>query len=144
MATVPFSFTLCFAMALFTANDPEVRAYALQKQLRAMDLGAELGAKNLRPLGCREGVETMPAAARPKPSSASRSRDFLCEYNVDCATNIRFRHGIETDTNPRRYLHGPNRPLPWIYPTLDHPEMVGVNPEVAHEQMAGTKFSCTV
>ncbi len=110
-----------FRDGAFTANDPEVRAYALQKTMRAMDLGAELGAKIFVLWGGREGVET--DACRRPDEAIKRLREainFLC---------------------PRGHLHGHDRPyyLGFI-PTLDHPEMVGVNPEVAHEQMAGLNF----
>ena len=64
MATVSLFFHPVFRDGAFTANDPEVRAYALQKTMRAMDLGAELGAKIFVLWGGREGVET--DACRPR------------------------------------------------------------------------------
>ena len=81
MATVSLFFHPVFRDGAFTANDAEVRAYALQKTMRAMDLGAELGAKIFVLWGGREGVET--DACRRPDEAVKRLREavnYLCEY----------------------------------------------------------------
>jgi xylose isomerase len=141
MATVSLFFHPIFRDGAFTANDPEVRAYALQKTMRAMDLGAELGAKIFVLWGGREGVET--DACRRPDEAVKRLRDavnYLCEYNID--RGYGFKLAMEAKPNEPRgdvYMATTGHYLGFI-PTLDHPEMVGVNPEVAHEQMAGLNF----
>src|SRR5271156_4346728 len=141
MATVSLFFHPVFRDGAFTANDPEVRAYALQKTMRAMDLGAELGAKIFVLWGGREGVET--DACRRPDEAVKRLREavnYLCEYNIDRGYNYRF--AMEAKPNEPRgdiYMATTGHYLGFI-PTLDHPEMVGVNPEMAHEQMAGLNF----
>ena len=125
----------------FTSNDPKVRAYALQKTMRAIDLGAELGASVYVFWGGREGVES--DAAKNPLDAGKRFRealDFLCEYVRDHHYDLRF--ALEAKPNEPRsdiYLPTTGAMLGFI-PTLDHPEMVGVNPEVAHEHMAGLNF----
>jgi xylose isomerase len=141
MATVSLFFHPVFRDGAFTANDPEVRAYALQKTMRAMDLGAECGAKIFVLWGGREGVET--DACRRPDETVKRLReavDFLCEYNIDKKYGYKF--AMESKPNEPRgdiYMSTTGHCLGFI-PTLAHPEMVGVNPEVAHEQMAGLNF----
>jgi xylose isomerase len=141
MATVSLFFHAVFRDGAFTANDPEVRAYALQKTMQAMDLGAELGAKIFVLWGGREGVET--DACRRADEAVKRLREavnYLCEYNL--AQKYGYRFALEAKPNEPRgdiYMATTGHYLGFI-PTLDHPEMVGVNPEVAHEQMAGLNF----
>ena len=141
MATVSLFFHPVFRDGAFTANDPEVRAYGLQKTMRAMDLGAELGAKIFVLWGGREGVET--DACRRADEAIKRLREainFLCEYSID--RKYGFQFALEAKPNEPRgdiYMSTTGHYLGFI-PTLDHPEMVGVNPEVAHEQMAGLNF----
>ena len=141
MATVSLFFHPVFRDGAFTANDPEVRAYALQKTMRAMDLGAELGAKIFVLWGGREGVET--DACRRADEAIKRLREavnYLCEYSIDKGYGYKF--ALEAKPNEPRadiYMATTGHYLGFI-PTLDHPEMVGVNPEVAHEQMAGLNF----
>jgi xylose isomerase len=141
MATVSLFFDPVFRDGAFTANDPRVRAYALQKTMRAMDLGAELGAKIFVLWGGREGTET--DACRRPDEAIKRLRDavnYLCEYSID--RKYGFRFALEAKPNEPRgdiYMATTGAYLGFI-PTLDHPEMVGVNPEVAHEQMAGLNF----
>src|SRR5271157_5611971 len=138
MATVSLFFHPVFRDGAFTANDPEVRSYAVQKTLRAMDLGAELGAKIFVLWGGREGVET--DACRRPDEAIKRLREavnYLCEYNLDRGYGFRF--ALEAKPNEPRgdiYMATTGAYLGFI-PTLAHPEMVGVNPEVAHEHMAG-------
>src|ERR1700677_3388473 len=84
MATVSLFFHPVFRDGAFTANDPEVRAYALQKTMRAMDLGAELGAKVFVLWAGRDGAET--DACRRADAAVERARNalnYLCEYNTD-------------------------------------------------------------
>lgn len=141
MATVSLFFHPVFRDGAFTANDPEVRAYALQKTMRAMDLGAELGAKIFVLWGGREGTET--DACRRADEAVKRLREavnFLCEYNLDRGYGFKF--ALEAKPNEPRgdiYMPTTGHYLGFIA-TLDHPEMVGVNPEFAHEQMAGLNF----
>src|SRR5918994_1631009 len=141
MATVNLFFDPVFRDGAFTANDPQVRAYAVQKTLRAMDLGAELGAKIFVLWGGREGTET--DACRRADEAVKRLRhaiDYLCEYSID--RKYGFRFALEAKPNEPRgdiYMATTGAYLGLI-PTLAHPELVGVNPEVAHEQMAGLNF----
>ena len=141
MATVSLFFHPIFRDGAFTANDPEVRAYALQKTMRAMDIGAELGAKIFVLWGGREGVET--DACRRADDAIKRLREavnYLCEYNLDRGYGMKF--ALEAKPNEPRadiYMATTGQYLGFI-PTLDHPEMVGVNPEMAHEHMSGLNF----
>jgi len=141
MATVSLFFHPVFRDGAFTSNDLEVRAYAIQKTMRAMDLGAELGAKIFVLWGGREGVET--DACRRADEAVKRLREavnYLCEYNI--AQKYGYRFALEAKPNEPRgdiYMATTGHYLGFI-PTLEHPEMVGVNPEVAHEQMAGLNF----
>ena len=141
MATVSLFFHPVFRDGAFTANDPEVRAYALQKTMRAMDLGAELGAKIFVLWGGREGTET--DACRRADEAVKRLREavnFLCEYNIDQGYGYKF--ALEAKPNePRGDIYMPTTGhYLGLIATLDHPQMVGVNPEFAHEQMAGLNF----
>jgi xylose isomerase len=141
MATVNLFFDPIFRDGAFTANDPRVRAYALQKTLRAMDLGAEVGAKIFVLWGGREGTET--DACRRADEAVKRLReaiDWLCEYSLEKGYDYKF--ALEAKPNEPRgdiYMATTGNYLGLI-PTLAHPEMVGVNPEVAHETMAGLNF----
>jgi xylose isomerase len=141
MATVNLFYDPVFRDGAFTANDPQVRAYAVQKTLRAMDLGAELGAKIFVLWGGREGTET--DACRRPDDAIKRLREavnYLCEYSID--RKYGFRFALEAKPNEPRgdiYMATTGAYLGFIA-TLDHPEIVGVNPEVAHEQMAGLNF----
>jgi xylose isomerase len=141
MATVNLFFDAAFKDGAFTSNDAAVRSYALQKTMRAMDLGAELGAKIFVLWGGREGTET--DACRRADVAVKRLREsinYLCEYSID--RKYGFRFALEAKPNEPRgdiYMATTAAYLALI-PTLDHPELVGVNPEVAHEQMAGLNF----
>jgi xylose isomerase len=141
MATVSLFFHPIFRDGAFTANDPDVRAYALQKTMRAMDLGAELGAKIFVLWGGREGTET--DACRRADDAVKRLREainFLCGYSID--KGYRYKFALEAKPNePRGDIYMPTTGhYLGLIATLDHPEMVGVNPEFAHEQMAGLNF----
>jgi xylose isomerase len=141
MATVNLFFDPVFRDGAFTANDPQVRAFAVQKTMRAMDLGSELGAKIFVLWGGREGTET--DACRRPDEAVKRLREavnYLCEYSID--RKLGFRFALEAKPNEPRgdiYMATTGAYLGFIE-TLDHPEMVGVNPEVAHETMAGLNF----
>ncbi len=141
MATVSLFFHPVFRDGALTANDPEVRGYALQKTLRAMDLGAELGAKIFVLWAGRDGAET--DGCRRADVAVKRMRDainYLCEYNI--VKKYGYKFALEAKPNEPRgdiYFATTGHYLGLI-PTLDHPEMVGLNPEVAHEQMAGLNF----
>lgn len=138
MATVNLFYEPAFRDGAFTANDPQVRLYALQKTMRAMDLGAEFGAETFVLWGGREGVET--DACRRPDEAIKRFREamnYLCEYNLSQGYGYRF--ALEAKPNePRADIYFPTTGsyLAFIE-SLDHREMVGVNPEVAHEHMSG-------
>jgi len=141
MATTNLFGDPAFKDGAFTANDPKVRAYALHKTMHAIDLGVELGAKMYAFWGGREGVET--DAAKDPVEAIKRFREamnFLCEYILDQGYDLRF--ALEAKPNEPRgdiYFSTTGAYLGFIE-TLDQPEMVGVNPEVAHEHMAGLNF----
>ena len=141
MATVNLFFDPIFRDGAFTSNDARVRAYAVRKTMSAMDLGAELGAKVFVLWGGREGSET--DACRCPGDAVKRLREainYLCEYSIDKKYGYKF--ALESKPNEPRgdiYLATVGSALAFIQ-TLDHPEMVGVNPEVAHETMAGLNF----
>ncbi len=141
MATTNLFTDPSFKDGAFTSNDARVRAYALQKTMRSIDLGVELGAKVYVFWGGREGVET--DAAKSPAESVKRFREainFLSEYVRDQGYDLRF--ALEPKPNEPRgdiYFATVGAMLGFIS-TLDHPEMVGVNPEMAHEHMAGLNF----
>jgi xylose isomerase len=141
MATTNLFTHPVFKDGAFTANDRRVRRYALQKVVRAIDVGAELGAPVYVFWGGREGVEA--DAAKPARDALERYReaiDFLCGYVRDRGYGMRF--ALEPKPNEPRgdiFLPTVGHMLAFIE-RLEHPEMVGVNPEVAHETMAGLSF----
>ncbi|MGI8333201.1 xylose isomerase [Actinomadura scrupuli] len=125
----------------FTSNDRDIRRYAIRKVMRNLDLAAELGAKTYVFWGGREGSET--DAAKDVRAALDRFKealDFLGAYVVDRGYDIRF--ALEPKPNEPRgdiLLPTVGHALAFIS-TLERPEMVGVNPEVGHEQMAGLNF----
>ncbi|MGW0518951.1 xylose isomerase [Crossiella sp. NPDC003009] len=127
-----------FKDGAFTANDRDVRRFALRKTLRNIDLAAELGAGVYVLWGGREGAETPVAKdARVALDRYAEAIDLLCAYVREQGYNIRF--ALEPKPNePRGDILLPTigHALAFIE-RLAHPEMVGVNPEVGHEQMAG-------
>ncbi len=141
MATTNLFGDPIFKDGAFTSNDPKVRAYALQKTMRAIDLGVEFGAKVYVFWGGREGTET--DSSKSAVEAIKRNREalnFLCEYALDHQYGLKF--ALEAKPNePRADIYNPTtgHMLAFIE-ALDHPEMVGVNPEVAHEHMAGLNF----
>ena len=141
MATTNLFADPAFRDGAFTANDPAVRAYALQKTMRAIDLGVELGAGIYVFWGGREGVES--DASKDPIEALKRFREainFLAAYVRDQGYDLRF--ALEAKPNEPRgdlFLPTTGAMLAFIA-TLDHREMVGVNPEFAHETMAGLNF----
>ena len=142
MATTNLFYDTIFKDGAFTSNDPKVRSYAIQKTMRAMDLGVEMGAGVYVFWGGREGTET--DASKNPLDSSKRFREalnYLCEYAIDNRYDLKF--ALEAKPNEPRadlYLATTGHMLAFIN-TLDHPNMVGVNPEVAHEQMSGLNFT---
>ena len=148
--TVPMATTNLFGDPVFrdgafTSNDRQVRTYALQKTMQSIDLGVELGASTYVFWGGREGVETN--AAKDPQEAIRWFRDainFLCEYVRAQGYGLRF--ALEPKPNEPRgdiFLPTVGHMLAFIY-TLDHPDMVGLNPEVAHDTMPGLDFSHAV
>jgi xylose isomerase len=142
MATTNLFSDPAFRDGAFTSSDARVRRYALQKAMRSMDLGVELGAEIYVFWGGREGAETN--AAKDPRDALQWYRDalnFLCEYSI--AQGYGYRFALEPKPNEPRgdiYLATIGHALAFIG-TLDHPEMVGLNPEVAHDTMAGLDFT---
>jgi len=134
-----------FKDGAFTSNDSMVRRFAIQKSMRSIDLAADLGASVYVLWGGREGTEV--EAAKPTLDALDRYKealDFLCEYVHDRGYEIRL--AIEPKPNEPRgdiFLPTVGHALAFIN-RLEHPEMVGVNPEVAHETMAGLNFGHAV
>ncbi|MGO1411831.1 MULTISPECIES: xylose isomerase [unclassified Microbacterium] len=129
----------------FTSNDRDVRRFALRKVLRNVDLAAELGAKTFVMWGGREGAEY--DTAKDVQAALSRYREavnLLGDYVTDKGYDIRF--AIEPKPNePRGDILLPTlgHALAFIE-SLERPELVGVNPEVGHEQMAGLNFTAGI
>jgi xylose isomerase len=145
MATTNLFSDPVFKDGAFTSNDADVRAYAIQKTMNAMMLGASFGAKIYVFWGGREGVET-DAAKDPIEAELRlrRAINFLCDFSKERKFGYRF--ALEAKPNePRGHIFMPTTGhyLAFIN-TLKHPDMVGVNPEVAHEHMAGLNFTHAV
>ncbi|MEO6528456.1 MAG: xylose isomerase [Gemmatimonadaceae bacterium] len=142
MATTNLFGDPVFRDGAFTSIDSTVRRHALQKTMRSMDLGNELGAETYVFWGGREGTETN---ASKNPQEAMKwfrdALNFLCEYSI--SQGYEYKFALEPKPNEPRgdiFLPTIGHALALIY-TLDHPEMVGLNPEVAHDTMAGLDFS---
>ncbi len=144
---VPMMTTNLFGHPVFkdgalTANDRSVRRFAMRKAMRNLDLAAELGARTYVFWGGREGSET--DAGKDVGAALDRYReaiDTLAQYAIDQRYELRF--ALEPKPNEPRgdiLLPTVGHALAFIA-TLEHREMIGVNPEVAHEQMAGLNFS---
>src|SRR4026209_256679 len=138
MATTNLFYDPVFKDGAFTSSDPRVRLYALQKTMRSMDLGAELGAKIYVFWGGREGAE-VDAAKDPREALKwnREAFNFLCEYSIDQGYDLRF--ALESKPNEPRgdiYLPTTGAMLAFIE-TLEPSEMVGGNPEGAHERRGG-------
>lgn len=145
MATTNLFSHPIFKDGAFTANDPKVRAFALQKTMTAIELGVELGAETYVFWGGREGTEA--DACRDPQEALRRFRhaiDYLTCFCKDQGYDLRF--ALEAKPNEPRgdiYLATTGHMLAFIA-TLEHPEKVGVNPEVAHESMAGLSMTHNV
>src|SRR5215204_4538780 len=130
-----------FKDGAFTSNDRNVRRAAIGKAMRSIDLGAELGAEVYVFWGGREGTEA--AVAKDPRDALERYReaiDVLADYAVEQGYDLRF--ALEPKPNEPRgdiFLPTIGHALHFIG-SLNRPEMVGVNPEVAHETMAGLSF----
>jgi xylose isomerase len=141
MATTNLFYHPVFKDGAFTSNDPKVRKFALQKTIQAIDLGVDMGAKMYVFWGGREGVES--DATKDPVLGLQRFREalnFLTGYLIDQGYDMKF--ALEAKPNEPRgdiFLPTTGAMLGFIA-TLDHPEMVGVNPEMAHEHMAGLNF----
>ena len=125
----------------FTSNDRDVRRFALRKVLRNLDLAAELGAHTFVMWGGREGAEY--DVAKDIRAALDRYREavnLLTQYVIDRGYQLRF--AIEPKPNEPRgdiLLPTVGHALAFIN-ELEHPELVGLNPEVGHEQMAGLNY----
>jgi xylose isomerase len=138
MATTNLFYHPVFKDGAFTSTDPAIRAFATQKVMRALDMAAQLGTQLFVFWGGREGVEV---DASKDPVEATKwfreSLNFLCEYVLTNDYDIKF--SIEPKPNEPRgdlFLPTVGSVLAFIG-TLDHPDMVGINPETAHIKMAG-------
>ncbi len=131
-----------FKEGAFTANDREVRRFALAKVMRNLDLAAELGASVYVCWGGREGAES--GASKDVQAALARYKeafDVLTQYVIDHRYSLRF--AIEPKPNEPRgdiLLPTAGHALAFIN-ELEHPELVGINPEVGHEEMAGLNYA---
>ena len=142
MATTNLFSQPVFKDGAFTSSDPKVRAFATQKVMRAMDLGAEFGAETFVFWGGREGSE-VDGAKNPLDTLKwfRESLNFLNAYQK--SQGYGFKLALEAKPNEPRgdiFLATTGNMLGFIA-TLDEPENVGVNPEFAHETMAGLNFT---
>ncbi|MBK9180409.1 MAG: xylose isomerase [Acidimicrobiales bacterium] len=145
MATTNLFSHPVFKEGAFTANDPAVRRHAVAKTLDAIDLGVELGAGVYVMWGGREGVEADAAKdARLALDRYKEAVDLCCAYVRDRGYHLRF--ALEPKPNEPRgdlFLPTVGHALAFIG-RLEWPEMVGVNPEFAHETMSGLSFQHAV
>lgn len=143
---VPMVTTNLFSHPVFkdgalTANDRDVRRFALRKMLRNVELAAEIGATTFVAWGGREGAEI--EAGKDIASALERYKegiDLVCEFILSRGYDMRL--ALEPKPNEPRgdiLLPTVGHVLAFVE-RLEHPEMVGVNPEVGHEQMAGLNY----
>jgi len=144
---VPMATTNLFTHPVFkegglTNNDRDIRRYALRKVMRNMDLAAEMGASTYVLWGGREGAEV--DTAKDLKAALDRYRegiDTLAQYSIDRGYGLRF--ALEPKPNEPRgdiFLPTIGHALGFIS-TLEHADMVGLNPEVGHEQMSNLNFT---
>lgn len=130
-----------FKDGAFTSNDRDVRRLALAKVRRHLDYAAELGAPTYVMWGGREGSEVDAAKdVRDALSRYKEGMDLLCQYVIDRGYSIKF--AIEPKPNEPRgdiLLPTVGHAIAFIN-ELQYPDMVGLNPETGHEQMAGLNF----
>jgi xylose isomerase len=142
MATTNLFWRPVFKEGAFTANNREVRRFAVRKTLAAIDLGAELGAEVFVLWGGREGVET--DAAKDVRTALDRYKeavDLCCEHILERGYKVKL--ALEPKPNEPRgdiFLPTVGHALAFIG-ALQWPEMVGLNPEFAHETMSGLNFT---
>jgi len=141
MATTNLFSDPVFKDGAFTSNNAKIRALAVQKTMRAMEFGAQMGAKIYVFWGGREGVES--DATKNPVEAIKRFREainYLSEWNIDQKFGYKF--AFEAKPNePRGHMYfAVTGSYLALIPTLAHPDMCGVNPEVAHEHMAGLNF----
>jgi xylose isomerase len=142
---VPMATTNLFSHPVFkdgalTSNNRDIRRFAIRKVMRNIDLAVELGAKIYVCWGGREGAETDIKDAYVALDRYREGFNILGQYVIDKGYDLKF--AIEPKPNEPRgdiFLPTIGHALGFIE-TLDHPEMVGLNPEVGHEQMAGLNF----
>ena len=145
MATTNLFSRPIFKEGAFTANDPQIRRFAVAKTCDAIDLGAELGAQVYVMWGGREGVEA--EAAKDVRAALDRYKeavDLCCEHIRDRGYDLRI--ALEPKPNEPRgdmFLPTVGHALAFIG-ELEWPEMVGLNPEFAHETMSGLSFTHAV
>ncbi len=141
MATTNLFSHPVFKDGAFTSNDKDIRRFAIRKVMKNIELAVELGAKTYVCWGGREGAES--DGAKDAYVALDRFREAfntLGEFVTDNGYDIKF--AIEPKPNEPRgdiFLPTIGHALAFIY-TLDRPELVGLNPEVGHEQMAGLNF----
>ncbi|MDQ6697921.1 MAG: xylose isomerase, partial [Actinomycetota bacterium] len=141
MATTNLFHRPIFKEGAFTANDPDIRRFAVAKTFDAIDLGVELGAQTFVLWGGREGCEV--DAAKPVGDALDRyaeALDLLCAYVSDRGYDLRF--ALEPKPNEPRgdiLLPTVGHALAFLE-RLEQPGMVGLNPEFAHETMSGLSF----
>jgi xylose isomerase len=126
----------------FTNNDRDVRRFAIRKVADNLDLAASLGAETFVAWGGRDGAES--GAAKDVRAALDRYReafDFLTQYVLDRGYGLRF--ALEPKPNePRGDILLPTVGHALAFITeLHHPDLVGVNPEVGHEEMAGLNYA---
>jgi xylose isomerase len=129
-----------FREGAFTANDPAVRRHAIRKTLANIDVAAEVGARLYVCWGGREGCESDTKDVRAALDRYKEAIDLLCGYVRERGYELRF--ALEPKPNEPRgdlFLPTVGHALAFI-DELEHPEMVGLNPEVGHETMAGLNF----
>ncbi len=130
-----------FKEGAFTANDRDVRRFAIRKVMRNLDLAAELGAETYVFWGGREGSEVDVAKdARAALDRYREAIDLLAQYVKDQGYGIRF--ALEPKPNEPRgdiFLPTVGHALAFIS-SLEHEDIVGLNPEVGHEQMSNLNF----
>ncbi len=141
MATTNLFSDAAFKDGAFTNANAQIRAYAIQKAMNSMDLGAELGAETYVFWGGREGAEVDAGGnALDAIAHLREAFNFLASYSQEQGYNYRF--ALEPKPNEPRgdiYLPVVGAALGFIA-TLEQPDLFGVNPEFAHETMAGLNF----
>jgi xylose isomerase len=142
MVTTNLFFDPVFKDGGFTSNDRSVRRYAIRKVMRNMDLAAELGAQIYVFWGGREGSEVdFGKDVRAALDRYREALDTLAEYCIDRGYGLRF--ALEPKPNEPRgdiLLPSIGHALAFIN-ELEHADMVGINPEVGHEQMASLNYT---